>query len=169
MKKAVLTETCLIILILGISIGLYQIFYGIDLSCNNYFDMMTFELRRAYVIYGIISIFFLPIYISINVIRLIYFKFLKLYITVEIIISALMWMIVFFLHYQMLGSDGVVPAKEGWTIYPPLSSLPQQLRELDLLKLERERNLQLIIIAIIFVSTLTLTMVTVRCRKKHVR
>ena len=166
MKKTILTEICIVILTIGISVGLYQIFYGIDLSFGNYFDMMTFELRRDSLTFGITSQFFLPIYISINIIRLIYYKFLKLYITIEITLSALALMTVFFLHYLTLGSEGIAPAKEGWIIHPPLSSLPQ-LNELDIQRLENERNLQLIKISVILILTLILIVVTARQKRKY--
>jgi hypothetical protein len=166
MKRTILTELVIIILIAGISTGLFHLIYGIDLSYDNYFDMLLFEVRRMMVIFGIVGHFFLPIYLAFNIGRLVYHKFLKLYITVEIIISSIVLMAVLFYYYLFLGLDGLVMAEEGWTIYPPLSVLPS-LEEHDPVKLQSERNLQLILISFVFLVALVLTIVTIRRRKKY--
>lgn len=166
MKKIILTEILIFILTAGLSVGLYQIFYGIDLSCNNYFDMLLFETRRLYLIYEIVTLFFTPIYLILNLIRLVYFKFQKIYIFVEVVISTLGLITFFFLHYLTLCSDGLSPAENGWTIYPPLVSIPK-LNELDLLKLQEAKNNQLLIIAGGLIFLFILTIFTVRQNKKH--
>jgi hypothetical protein len=167
MKKIILTEICLIILTAALSTGLYHIFYGIDLSYNNYFDMLLFEVWRAYLFYAIFSNFFLPIYLAINLGRLIYFKFQKLYITAEITIAAILWISAMFLHYRMLCSDSIGPAKEGWTVYPPLSAIPNELSETDTVRLGRDKTLLLIKMCAIFTATFVLAAVTIRRRKKY--
>lgn len=167
MKKTILTELTLIVLTAGISVGLYHLIYHINLTSNNYFDMLTVEMRRASLITDIASMFFLPIYMAINLIRLIYFKFLKLYITLEMIVGALVWVTILLLHYYLLGSAVMEPAKQGWTVYPPLSGLPTQMADTEPLRLEQEKNVLLLQIAIILTITLFLTVVTVKKRKKH--
>lgn len=166
MKKIVLTEILVLIFTVGLSVGLYHFFYGINLRCNNYFDILLFETRRLYLIYEIVTLFFIPIYLLLNLIRLVYFKFQKVYIFIEVAISTLGLMTFFFLHYLTLSSDGLSPAENGWTIYPPLTSIPK-LNELDLLRLEKEKNTQLLIICIIFILLIVLTILTIRKNRKH--
>ncbi len=166
MKKIILTEIAIFIVTAGLSVLLYQIFYGIDLGCKNYFDMLLFQIRRFYLIYEIIKLFFIPIYLSFNLIRLVYFKFQKIYIFIEVVISTLGLITFFFLHYLTLCSDGLSSAKDGWTIYPPLVSIPK-LNELELLKLQEAKNDQLLIICGFFIFIIILTLFTVRQNKKH--
>lgn len=158
-------EIVLILLIAGISIGLYYLFYGIDLSYDTYFDMVLFEIRRLFLVIEIVSNFFIPIYAVVAIGRLIYTKFQKLYVLMEVIISSFLWMATFFLTYLELGSDSLVPAKEGWTIYPPLSNVPV-LNKMDLDRLDSERNHQLLMMFAIFIVTLILSIITIKQRKK---
>lgn len=166
MKKIILTEILIFLVIAGISVGLYQLFFGIDLSVNNYFDLMIYDIKRMYIIYGIVICLFLPIYLVLNFFRLIYFRFQKIYVLIEIIISSLGLMSYYAMNYLMLSSGGLSPAEEGWTIYPPLSGIPQ-LNEVDTLRLENDKNNTLFIIAVTFISLIALTILTIKLRKKY--
>ncbi len=77
MKRTILIEFILLCVIGGLSVGLYQIIYGINLGFDNYLDMLTFEARRLTIVLEIVGIFFLPTLIASAIVRQFYYKFLN--------------------------------------------------------------------------------------------
>lgn len=97
--------------------------------------------------------------------RLIYFKFQRLYIFAEI--SVLTVGLISFLigHYLTLNTGGLSPVGKSLIIYPPLSA-PPEISELDLQRLENEKAPTLILIFVIFILLTTLTIITIKQRRK---
>ena len=165
MMKAVLTEIVLFCLIAGFSVGLYQIIYGINLGFDNYLDMLTFEARRLTIVLEILGIFFLPTHIATAILRQFYYKFLNPYLAFQIFVATLFLAGLFTYKYLFLSSKTAVMAKEGWTIYPPLTGL-SVLDEHDPAQLQMEQNLLLVRIGLVLLLGLGLTLLTIRRRKK---
>ena len=126
--------------------------------------MLTIEARRITIVLEILGIFFLPIHISVNIARQFYYKFLKSYLAFEILIASVILAGLLFYKYKFLSSDSVVMAKEGWTIYPPLTGL-SVLDEHDPVKLQIEQNLLLAKIGAVLLISFVLTLATFRRRK----
>lgn len=166
MKKIILTEIILLFVIASLSVALYKLIYGINLRYDNYFDMLMFEARRMTVVLEIIGVFFLPILISFSIARQVYYKFLKRYLAFEILVASLLLAGLLFYKYLFLSSDNAVMAKEGWTIYPPLTGL-SVLDEHDAAKLQIEQNLLLIEMGAVLLISFVLTLVTFRRRKSR--
>jgi len=110
----------------------------------------------------------LPIYIGVNILRQIYFKFLKLFITVEILISSIMLVSLLVFNYLFLESKQFEPASSGWTIHPPLSELAI-LNEQDALTVSKAQNVQLLLMAVVAIIATTIVLLTIRQRRKGIR
>ena len=164
MKKIILTELLLIFVIAGFSVGLYWLIYGINLRCDSYLDMLTFEARRLTIVLEIIGIFFLPIFILCTIVRQFYHKFLKRYLAFEILLASLLLVGLLFYKYIFLSSNSIVMAKEGWTINPPLTGLPV-LDENDPAKIQMDQNLVLAEILAVLLISFGLTFIMFRRRK----
>lgn len=164
MKRTILIEFILLCVIGGLSVGLYQIIYGINLGFDNYLDMLTFEARRLTIVLEIVGIFFLPTLIASAIVRQFYYKFLNPYLAFQIFVASLFLAGLFTYKYLFLSSKSAAMAQEGWTIYPPLTGL-SVLDEHDPAQLQMEQNLLLVRIGLVLLLGLGLTLLTIRRRK----
>ena len=149
-----------------VSAGLYHFSVGIDLSYDNYHEMITFEMRRNAMFFDIFTHYFLPLFFVACAIRLFSSRFTKIQTLLSLVVTALWWIAVLITTYIALGSENVVFSENGWTIYPPLSSIPEGVDTTSgLVAPSRHRILAGIVL--LLAITIALTALTLRTRRKR--
>lgn len=165
-RKNIILEIIILLFVVIVSILIYQLIFGIDISYSNDYDMKLFETKRTLLILDISGRFFFPIYFIISISRLLYSKFLNTLFAFEMTISSVFLTTVLLYFYIYASTDTNVFTTEGWTIYPSLES-PSLLNPKALIVVPYHKQTLEIIIPTIVILTIILDCLIIIKKKRN--